>query len=91
MAFYLVIDGRKNVYGDADSFVIRASGKRQAVTLAPLLDPKGAEVTKLEDGRGVGNGIILAAPADFGDEAEAPVEAEAVSQPAPASPGYAVL
>ncbi|QPB09715.1 hypothetical protein CPT_Shaeky_028 [Streptomyces phage Shaeky] len=80
MAFYLVTDGRKNQYGEADMFVVRASGVRQAVSLAPVLDAKGAEVTKLEDGRDVPHGVILSALADFADEtpdAPAVIETEA--------------
>ncbi len=64
MAFYLVTDGKRNAYGEADSFVVRAGGRRQAVSLAPLADPKGAEVTKLEDGRDVPNGVVLSSLVD---------------------------
>ncbi|MFJ8394375.1 hypothetical protein [Streptomyces sp. NPDC094144] len=65
MAFYLVTDGRTNSYGEADSFVVRAGGKRQAVALAPVIDRKGAEVTKLEDGRHVPYGVILSSLVDY--------------------------
>ncbi|MGW0929579.1 hypothetical protein [Streptomyces sp. NPDC002644] len=51
MAFYLVTDGRKNEYGEADTFVVRAHGRAQAKAYAPLFDPKNATVEKLEDGR----------------------------------------
>ncbi|MFJ9671100.1 hypothetical protein ACIRP5_09980 [Streptomyces sp. NPDC101221] len=102
MAFYIVTDGRANAYGEADTFVVRASGKRQAVKVAPLADPKGAEVTKLEDGRDVPNGVILAALVDFNAETEdapaviettatevAEVYAEPTSEPV--ALGYAVI
>ncbi|MEW1550965.1 hypothetical protein [Streptomyces tsukubensis] len=64
MAFYLVIDGQRNACGEADSFVVRASGRRQAISLAPLADPKNADVEKLEDGRGIPNGVILSSLVD---------------------------
>ncbi|MFI8452183.1 hypothetical protein [Streptomyces erythrochromogenes] len=65
MAFYIVVDGRKNEYGEADTFVVRAGGRRQAIALAPVINRKDAEVTKLEDGRDVPNGVILSSLADF--------------------------
>ncbi|QPB09790.1 hypothetical protein CPT_Shady_029 [Streptomyces phage Shady] len=72
MAFYLVVDGKRNEFGEADSYVVRASGTRQAAKLAPLVDRKGAEVTKLDDGRDVPNGVILSSLVDsFEDAAEA--------------------
>ncbi len=64
MAFYLVTDGRKNGFGEADSFVVRAGGRRQAIALAPVADAKGAEVVKLEDGRDVPNGVIMSSLID---------------------------
>lgn len=76
MAFYLVTDGRTNEFGEADTFVVRAGGKRQAVTLAPVVDRKGAEATKLEDGRDVPNGVILSALVDY---IPAPVAVPAVA------------
>ncbi|MGW3072753.1 hypothetical protein [Kitasatospora sp. NPDC001132] len=71
MAFYLVTDGRTNEFGEADTFVVRASGVRQAVKLAPLSDPKWATAVKLEDGRDVKNGVVHASLVDF---APVPVE-----------------
>lgn len=81
MAFYLVIDGRKNEFGESDSFVVRAGGKRQAATIAPVIDRKNAQVTKLEDGRDVANGVIHAS---LVDHVPTPVEVETlVSTDAP--------
>lgn len=74
MAFYLVTDGKRNAYGEADSFVVRAGGRRQAVSLAPLADPKGAEVEKLEDGREVPNGVILSSLVDETEAAPEPTQ-----------------
>ncbi|QPB09568.1 hypothetical protein CPT_Sycamore_028 [Streptomyces phage Sycamore] len=101
MAFYLVTDGRENQYGERDSFVIRAGGKRQAAALAPLVNRKDAEVVKLDDGRDVPNGVVLSSLVDFLPE---PVKAEPVAEPetiatvaeetvevAPAAPRYAVI
>ena len=65
MAFYLVTDGRANSYGERDSFVVRAGGVRQAASLAPLVNRKDAEVTKLDDGRDVPNGVILSSLVDY--------------------------
>ncbi|OKI71404.1 hypothetical protein [Streptomyces sp. MJM1172] len=76
MAFYLVTDGRKNEYGEADTFVVRAGGRRQAVALAPVINRKDAEAVKLEDGRDVANGVILSALADF---TEGESEAESIT------------
>ncbi|MFE4367960.1 MULTISPECIES: hypothetical protein [unclassified Streptomyces] len=71
MAFYLVTDGRSNQYGEADMYVVRASGTRQAVSLAPVLDAKNAEVIKLEDGRDIEHGVILASLVDFTEAPQA--------------------
>lgn len=71
MAFYIVTDGRTNAYGEADSFVVKASGTRQAVKLAPLYDAKNATVEKLEDGRDVPNGVVHSALADFTEDTPA--------------------
>jgi hypothetical protein len=101
MAFYLVTDGRKNEYGEADTFVVRAGGRRQAIALAPVINRKDAEVVKLDDGRDVPNGVILSALADFTEvetlpfgEAET-IETEAVSaetvEVVPEAPRYAVI
>lgn len=68
MAFYLVVDGKHNERGEADSFVVRASGRRIAVATAPLVDRKGAVVVKLEDGRAIGNGVILSSLVDHSPE-----------------------
>ncbi|MFI2242391.1 hypothetical protein [Streptomyces chrestomyceticus] len=65
MAFYLVTDGRKNEFGEADTFVVRAGGVRLAASIAPLADRKNAEVVKLQDGRDVQNGVILSALVDY--------------------------
>ncbi|MFG3200350.1 hypothetical protein ACGFYT_30000 [Streptomyces sp. NPDC048208] len=65
MAFYLVTDGRKTELGEADTFVVRAGGRRQALAFAPVVNRKDAEVIKLEDGRDVPNGVILASLVDF--------------------------
>jgi hypothetical protein len=73
MAFYLVVDGKRNEYGDADTFVVRASGVRQAAAIAPVADAKNATVTKLDDGRNVPNVVILSSLADHEPE---PVTAE---------------
>ncbi|MBA9050800.1 MULTISPECIES: hypothetical protein [Streptomyces] len=59
MAFYIVVDGKKNAAGEADTFVVRASGRRLAAATAPLADRKGATVLKLEDGREYPNGVML--------------------------------
>lgn len=69
MAFYLVTDGRSNSYGERDAFVVRASGVRQAASLAPLVNRKDAEVIKLDDGRDVPNGVVLSSLVDFLPEA----------------------
>ncbi len=64
MAFYLVTDGPRNEYGDADAYVVRASGVRQAAKLAPLMDKENATVEKLEDGRDTAHGVILSSLVD---------------------------
>jgi hypothetical protein len=74
MAFYLVTDGKLNAFGEADAFVVRAGGRRQAVSLAPLADPKGADVVKLEDGRNVPNGVILSSLVGGPDAAPEPTQ-----------------
>lgn len=101
MAFYLVTDGRENQYGERDSFVVRAGGRRQAAALAPLVNRKDAEIVKLDDGRDVPNGVILSNLVDFLPE---PVAVEPVAEvietvaeetvevaPAVAAPRYAVI
>ncbi|KIQ62417.1 hypothetical protein TR51_25600 [Kitasatospora griseola] len=72
MAFYIVTDGNKNEFGESDSFVVRASGIRQAVSLAPLGDPKNATVVKLTDGRDVPNGVVHASLAEFNGDVLTP-------------------
>jgi hypothetical protein len=69
MAFYLVTDGRTNQNGEADAFVVRASGVRQAAALAVPHAVHDATVTKLDDGREVPHAIILAALVDHEPEA----------------------
>ncbi|QDQ14309.1 hypothetical protein [Streptomyces spectabilis] len=102
MAFYLVTDGRSNEFGESDTFVVRAGGKRQAVQLAPVANAKDAEVTRLDDGRDVPHAVILSSLVDFtGDTDSASavvgeVETEG-SEITPATPiaatgpGYAVI
>ena len=68
MAFYVVADGKRNKWGEANTFVVRASGVRQAAALAPLADAKNATVTKLEDGRDVENSVILGSLVEFDAE-----------------------
>jgi hypothetical protein len=99
MAFYVVVDGRKNEFGEADTFIVRAGGRRQAIALAPLINSKDAEVTKLEDGRDVPNGVILSALAEFAEAETLPFgEAETLETVAeetvevtPEAPRYAVI
>lgn len=99
MAFYLVTDGRKNEFGEADTFVVRAGGRRQAVSLAPVINRKDAEAVKLEDGRDVANGVILSALADFTESETLPFgEAETLTvaneetvEVTPEAPRYAVI
>ncbi|MEU6633831.1 hypothetical protein ABZ905_37015 [Streptomyces parvus] len=98
MAFYLVTDGRQNQYGEADQFVVRASGTRQAITHAPVIDAKNAEVIKLDDGRDVPHGLILASLVDDYTPAVQPLEeietesAEVVSvTPVAEAPRYSVI
>ncbi|WP_369190144.1 hypothetical protein [Streptomyces sp. R08] len=73
MAFYLVVDGKTNAHGEADSFVVRASGRRLAAATAPLADRKGATVVKLGDGREYPNGVMLSSLVDH-EPAELPAE-----------------
>ncbi|MFJ4701943.1 hypothetical protein ACIP5N_27660 [Streptomyces sp. NPDC088768] len=94
MAFYLVTDTATNAYGDADTFVVRASGTRQARGLAPVRSD--AVVTRLLDGRDVPNGVILAQFAEPSPEAaeveedddQAPADVE---DQAPAAPAYSYI
>ncbi|WP_194292725.1 hypothetical protein, partial [Streptomyces katsurahamanus] len=61
-----------DAYGQGDSYVVRASGTRQARNLPALRDPKNATVQKLDDGREYANTIILASLID--DETRVPSE-----------------
>lgn len=89
MAFYLVTDGKRNEWGEGDTFVVRAGGRRQAVSLAPLADPKGAEVEKLEDGRDVPNGVILSALVDHAPEPAQDYDSQLVESEDTADDPYA--
>ncbi|MFG3405624.1 hypothetical protein [Streptomyces sp. NPDC048142] len=100
MAFYLVTDGKTNEYGEADTFVVRASGVRQAVSLAPVLNSADAEVVKLDDGRDVPHAVILSSLVDHTSEVAEPADtvettstetAEVLPVGAPVSTGYAVI
>ncbi|WP_030855289.1 hypothetical protein [Streptomyces sp. NRRL S-475] len=68
MAYYVVVDGKRNAQGEADTFVVRASGRRIAAATAPLADRKNAIVLKLEDGRHLPNGVILSSLVDHEPE-----------------------